>query len=66
MTARGERHGGLQTHLLVLDAPPQPFDDDVVAPAAFAVHADRNVVVLEHLREFPTGAPLLRPLTGQG
>ena len=30
--------------LLVFDAAPQPFDEHVVAPSPFAVHADGNIV----------------------
>src|SRR5713101_972156 len=36
---------GPQIHLLVLDAAPQPLDEDVVPPSALA---DRNAVVGEH------------------
>ena len=50
-----DRVVGLQIDLLVLDAPPQSLDEDVVAPAALAVHADRDLVVLEHLREVQAG-----------
>ena len=46
---------GFQINLLVLDAAPQALDEDVVAPAALAIHADRDLVVLEHLREFQAG-----------
>src|SRR6476619_2142504 len=31
---------GPQIHLLVFDASPQTLDEDIVAPGAFAVHAD--------------------------
>src|SRR5215210_4927548 len=42
---------GPQIHLLVFDAAPQPLDEDIVPPSAFAVHADRNAVVGEHAGE---------------
>ncbi len=42
---------GVQIDLFVLDRLPQPLDENVVAPAAFAVHADRDAVCLEHLGE---------------
>src|SRR5665213_1678313 len=32
---------GLQIDFLVFDRAPEPFDEDVVAPGALAVHADR-------------------------
>jgi hypothetical protein len=34
-------------YLLVFDAAPQPLDEHVIPPGAFAVHADRNAVVGE-------------------
>ena len=36
---------GMQIRLLVFDALPEPFHEDVVAPAACAVHADPNAVL---------------------
>jgi hypothetical protein len=33
--------------ILVLDAFPEPLDEDVIAPAAFAIHDDFDHVVLE-------------------
>ena len=42
---------GLQIHLLIFDAAPQPLDEDVVSRASLSVHADRNVVVGEHAGE---------------
>ena len=42
---------GAQVDLLVLQAPPQPFDEHVVEPAALDVHRDRHVVLLENARE---------------
>ena len=38
---------GAQVDFLVFDRPPEPFDKDVVAPRALAVHADRNLGVLQ-------------------
>ena len=38
---------GSQVHLLVFDAAPQPFDEHVVAPGPFAVHADGDAVAGE-------------------
>src|ERR1700710_1852016 len=35
--------------LLILDRLPEPLDEDVVAPCAFAVHADGYAVFREHL-----------------
>ena len=41
----------MQIDLLVFDASPESFHEHVVAPTAFAVHADLNAVVLEQPRE---------------
>ena len=41
----------MQVKIAILDGPPQPLDEDVVLTAAPAVHADFNLVVLEHLDE---------------
>src|SRR5450631_4232385 len=53
---------GPQVHLLVFDAAPQPLDEDVVAPCALAVHADRNAVAGEQAGESRAGK--LRALVG--
>src|SRR5664280_3034512 len=49
-------------HLLIFDAAPQPFDEDVVDPAALAVHTDRDAGVLQDLD--PLVARELRSLIG--
>ena len=41
---------GAQINLLVFDRFPEPLDEDVVAPRALAVHADRDLVVDQHAR----------------
>jgi len=41
----------MEIHAFVLQGPPQPFDHDVVHPAALAVHGDPDVCVFEHLGE---------------
>jgi len=53
---------GVQIDLLVFDATPEPLDEHVVAPGAFAVHADRNAVVGEHAGEGRTGELDISPL----
>lgn len=53
---------GAQVDILVLDAAPEPFDENVVDPAAFAVHADVDIVVFEHTGEGVAGE--LHPLVG--
>ncbi len=53
---------GPEIDLLVLDGAPQPLDEDVVPPAALAVHADPDVVVLEQSSE--VGAGKLAALIG--
>lgn len=49
---------GPEVDLLVLHAAPEAFDKDIIDPAPLAVHADSNVVLLEH-----TGKILARELT---
>src|SRR5665647_1623414 len=39
---------GSQIDLLVFDAAPQPFDEHIVPPSPFAVHADGDAVTGEH------------------
>ena len=51
-----------QIELLVFDAAPQPFDEHVVTPGAFAVHADRDAVLGQHAGEGMAGE--LRTLVG--
>src|ERR1022692_1927959 len=53
---------GLQIHLLVFDAAPQPLDEHVVPPSAFAVHADGDAVAGKQASERRTGK--LRTLVG--
>ena len=38
---------GAQIDFLIFDRPPEPFDKDIVAPRPLAVHADRNLGVLQ-------------------
>src|SRR3979411_2710940 len=46
---------GPQIHLLVFDAAPQPLDEHVVPPGAFAVHADGDAVAGEQAGEGRAG-----------
>ena len=46
---------GVQVDLFVFDGPPQPLDEDVVAPCALAVHGDGDFGVLQHLDEVDAG-----------
>jgi hypothetical protein len=46
---------GSQIHLLVFDRAPQPLDEDVVAPGAAAIHADRDRILQQQGGESPTG-----------
>src|SRR5690349_6131413 len=50
-----DRVVGVQIDLLVLDRLPQPLDEDVVPPAALAVHADADVSILEYLSKLSAG-----------
>ena len=58
----GDAGIGAQTDFLVFDRPPEPLDEDVVAPGAFAVHADGDLGILQNLREVDAGE--LRSLVG--
>src|SRR5450759_5941446 len=53
---------GSQVDLLVLDATPQPLDEDVVPPGALAVHADSDPIFDQHASECRAGelAALIR------
>lgn len=46
---------GVQIDLLILEAAPQAFDEHVVDPASFAIHADLYASVFEGLGEGLTG-----------
>ena len=39
---------GVQIDLLVLHAAPEPLDEHIVSPGAFAVHADCDLVLRQH------------------
>src|SRR5476649_1179873 len=65
----GQRGTGLadtvvsaQVDLLVFDRSPQPLDENVVAPGAATIHADRNRVLQQQPRE--RGAGELAALVG--
>jgi hypothetical protein len=45
----------VQVNLFIFDRFPQPLDKHVVAPAAFAIHADGDAVILEQLCKFQAG-----------
>lgn len=51
---------GLEIHLLIFEAPPQPFDEDVVPAPPDPIHADLNSMRLQKPREFLTGELALR------
>lgn len=46
---------GAKVNVLVFDAPPEPFDKDIVQCPAPSVHTDGNLPVLQHLCELPGG-----------
>ena len=50
-TCLRDRVVSVKVNLFILHRPPQPFDEDIVAPGAFAVHADLDVILLEKPRE---------------
>ncbi len=41
----------VQIHRLIFNALPESFDEHVIPPAAFAVHADLNPLVFQEPRE---------------
>ena len=51
----GHRVVSLEIDLLVLDAFPESFDKDVVTPAALAIHADPDSVILQQPGEIAAG-----------
>src|SRR3972149_7704203 len=51
----GDRAVGVQVHLFVLHAPPESLDEDVVNPAAFAIHADLDIGVFEYFGKVLAG-----------
>ena len=65
---------GPQIHFLIFDAPPQPFHEYVIPPAAGAVHTDLDAMVFQESRELLAGelAALVRvedvrrAIAGQG
>ena len=46
---------GFQIHLFVFHTAPKTLDEHIVQPAAFAVHADLDIVAFEHASELLTG-----------
>src|SRR3984893_19019445 len=62
ISRRSDAFVGPQIPLLVLDAAPQPRDEDFVPPSAFAVHADGDAMAGEYAGECRAGE--LRPLIG--
>jgi len=46
---------GMEIHLLIFEAPPQPFDEDVVPPPPDPIHADLNSMRLQKPGEFLAG-----------
>jgi hypothetical protein len=53
----GDRKGlvAVQIDLFVFHGFPQPFDEEVVAPAATAIHADLDLFLLKHADESRAG-----------
>ena len=46
---------GFQIDLLIFQTAPETLDKYIVHPAALAVHADLNIMLLEHIGEALTG-----------
>ena len=46
---------GMEIDSFVFEAPPQPLDEDVVAPTPSSIHADLNPVVVQKPSEFLAG-----------
>ena len=47
----GDAVVGVEVDFFVFVTAPEPFDEHVVDPTAFAVHADLDARIFEHLRE---------------
>ncbi|WP_394708055.1 hypothetical protein [uncultured Desulfosarcina sp.] len=45
----------MQVNVLVLEGPPQSLDENVVLAAASTIHADGDLIILEHLGESVAG-----------
>src|SRR5215831_13265363 len=54
-TCLGNRAIRLNEHLLVFQAAPQPFNEDVVKKPAFAVHADPHTATFQLIEKRSTG-----------
>jgi len=54
-TSLGHRLIGFEIHLLVFDRTPKPLHEDIVAPGAFAVHADFDAALEKNIRERRAG-----------
>ena len=55
VTGFGNAVVGVQVDLFVFEAAPEPFDEHVVDPTAFAVHTGLDARVFKHLREVFAG-----------
>src|ERR1700738_1017309 len=53
--SRGDVAVGMQVNLLVFEAAPQPLDEDVVHAAPLAIHANRDLVMAQHVGEDVAG-----------
>lgn len=59
----GDRYIGVEVHLLIFHLAPEALNEHVVAPAAFPVHADGDLLAVENGSERRAGE--LRPLALQ-
>jgi hypothetical protein len=50
-----DRRVGFDEHLLIFQAAPQPFDEDVVEKPPFAVHADPHAASRQFVNEVSAG-----------
>src|ERR1035437_1069396 len=55
LSGNGNGIVAVQIDFLVFHGLPEAFDKDVVAPAAFTVHADLNAILFEHADEGRAG-----------
>ena len=55
---------GFEIDFLIFQTAPETLDKDIVHPTTLAVHADLNVMVLEHIGEALTGK-LTALITGE-
>lgn len=55
LSCKGNSFVAVQTNLFILYRLPEPFDEEVIASAALAIHADTDLVLFKRADESRTG-----------